>query len=261
MKHSQLTNELQERASLYAMGALSESEILEYARHIEDDQCDVCRTAVNELQEVTALLAYSVPSATPSAAVKTRLLEQARNSAPLKRQPSFFRRRWLELIASTAAIAAIVVMAAVIQANNALQRLTGELMAEISQLQIQLSQQQIYIATLTSPENRVVDLAGQGRNLGARGRIFWDQPQKRWLFYVHDLPRVADNLSYQLWFVPKAGNPVSAAVFNTGPEGSAEVQIDLPDALTDLKAAAVTTEPAGGLPQPTGSFALLGAAE
>ena len=38
------------------------------------------------------------------------------------------------------------------------------------------------------------------------------------------------------------------------------VQFDIPGPETvDLKAAAVTTEPAGGLPQPSGGFALLGA--
>ena len=70
-----------------------------------------------------------------------------------------------------------------------------------------------------------------------------------------------DSLSYQLWFVPKTGNPVSARVFNTQPNGTAELTIDLPGDLPDLKAAAVTTEPAGGLPQPSGDFALLGAGD
>ena len=80
MKHPQLTDELQERATLYVMGALRESERVEYARHIEHDQCAVCCAAVNELQGVTALLAYSVPPAAPSATIKKRLMEQVRTS-------------------------------------------------------------------------------------------------------------------------------------------------------------------------------------
>ncbi len=261
MKHPQLTDELQERASLYAIGALPESERMEYAQHIEKDQCAVCRAAVHDFEGVTTLLAYGVPPATPSAALKTRLMEQARNSAPVTRQAWFFRRRWLEWTTSTAAVAAVIVTLVIIQENRELRHRTDELTGRIAQLEIELSQQREYIATLTSPENRVVNLAGQGANLSARGRIFWDQPQKRWLFFVRGLPRVAGNLTYQLWFVPKTGNPVSAKAFNTEANGSAEIQIDLPDGLTDLKAAAVTTEPAPGVPQPTGAVTLAGAAE
>jgi hypothetical protein len=47
-------------------------------------------------------------------------------------------------------------------------------------------------------------------------------------------------------------------VFNTEPDGSAVIEANVPPNLNDLMAAAVTTEPAGGLPQPSGPFALLG---
>jgi hypothetical protein len=58
-----------------------------------------------------------------------------------------------------------------------------------------------------------------------------------------------------------SGNPVSATVFNTQAGGSAEIEIPVPDSINQLKAAAVTTEPAGGLNLPSGAFALLGAVE
>jgi anti-sigma-K factor RskA len=82
--------------------------------------------------------------------------------------------------------------------------------------------------------------------------------QKRWFFYVKDLPPVPGDKSYELWFVPKTGKPVRAVVFNTETNGSSEVEVTVPEGL-DLRAAAVTTEPAGGTDQPTGAFALLGA--
>src|SRR2546425_915082 len=94
-------------------------------------------------------------------------------------------------------------------------------------------------------------------NVQASARIFWDQSKRKWFFYVRDLPRLPADKSYQLWFVPNSGNPVSAAVFNTENDGSAEAEIDVPQGLATLKAAAVTTGPAGGLPQPSGAFALL----
>ena len=175
------------------------------------------------------------------------------------RSHSLLRRFWVDFIASSAAIAAIVVAFAVTRANTELRSLIDVLNSRIAQLEVELSQNRTYIATLASPEVRVVNLAGQGLNVRARGRIFWDQSKKKWFFYVRDLPPLPADKSYQLWFVPVSGNPVSAVVFNTATDGSAEKEIDVPEAVVALKAAAVTTEPAGGLPQPSGPFALLGA--
>ena len=109
-----------------------------------------------------------------------------------------------------------------------------------------------------STDVQITNLAGQGTTPEAKARLFWDQQRRHWSVYVNNLPPAPANRSYQLWFVPKAGNPVSAGVFNTEANGSAVVEADVPAGL-DLMAAAVTTEPAGGLPQPTGPFALLGA--
>ncbi|MBI4472531.1 MAG: anti-sigma factor, partial [Acidobacteria bacterium] len=88
-----------------------------------------------------------------------------------------------------------------------------------------------------------------------------DAPQKKWLLYVRNLPPVPQDKVYERWFVPKTGNPVGVATFNTEGDGYYEVEIDLPAGVTGLKAAAVTTEPFPGVDQPTGSFALLGAGE
>jgi len=261
MRHEQLTDDLQEQASLYAAGAMTESERKEYARHLEEDQCAVCLSEVNELQSAVSMLAFSTASRSPSPSVQQRLLEQARSVASGKpiRSHSLLRRFWVDLIASSAAIAAIVVAFAVTRANTELRGLIDVLNSRVAQLEVLLSQNRTYIATLTSPEVRVVNLAGQGLNVRARGRIFWDQSKKKWFFYVRDLPPLPADKSYQLWFVPVSGNPVSAVVFNTETDGSAEKEIDVPEAVVALKAAAVTTEPAGGLSQPSGPFALLGA--
>jgi anti-sigma-K factor RskA len=261
MQHTHLTEDLQEQASLYAAGAMPETEQKEFLRHLEEDQCSVCVSEVKELQSVAAMLAFGTAPASPSPSVRDRLMEQARSVAPARPVPQvpFFGRHWLQLITGAVAVAAIAVAGAVVRSNNDLRHLTQVLNSRIAQLEVQVAQNQSYIATLTSAGVRVVNLAGQGSNVQASGRIFWDQSKRKWLFYVRDLPKLPSDKSYQLWFVPAAGNPVSAVVFNTESDGSAEQQIDVPADLAALKAAAVTTEPAGGLPQPSGAFALLGA--
>lgn len=262
MKHSQLTDQLQEQASLYASGAMTGSERQEYARHLEDDRCTVCGQEVEELQAAMAMLAFTAAPAEPSATVRDRLMEQARSAsvravaAPAS-MPSL-RRHWLEVILGAAAVGAIVVALAATRANTEMQQLTNALRARVAQLEVQLARTNDYVATLTSPDVQVVNLAGQGTNIQASGRIFVDPKQKRWHMYVKDLPQAPKDKAYELWFVPKTGNPVRAVVFNTMPAGSTQIDIDAPQGL-DLRAAAVTTEPAGGTDLPTGPFALLGA--
>jgi anti-sigma-K factor RskA len=261
MRHTELTDDLQEQASLYAAGAMTESERKEFARHLEEDQCAVCVAEVKELQSAVTMLAFDTAPAIPSPSVRERLMEQARSVAPARAASRFpfLTRHWLPLITSTVAVGAIAVTLAANRANDELRRLTQVLNSRVAQLEVEATRNQNYMATLTSPDVRVVNLAGQGLNVRASGRIFWDQSKKKWLFYVRDLPQLSADKSYQLWFVPASGNPVSAAVFNTENDGSAEQEIDVPEGVPALKAAAVTTEPAGGLPQPSGAFALLGA--
>jgi anti-sigma factor RsiW len=77
MRHQQLTDELQERAMLYAAGALDEPERTEYSRHLQEDDCAVCIAEVLESEAAAQSLAMMLPTQTPSASVKQRLLERA----------------------------------------------------------------------------------------------------------------------------------------------------------------------------------------
>jgi anti-sigma-K factor RskA len=256
-KHSQLTDELQETAALYAVGALPESERTAFVRHLEEDGCRVCQDEVRELKAAGDLLTFSLPLNQPSENVHKRLMEQARAAAPAPRRPRW--SLWAAVLSGLTAVAASSILVVVMNDNTELRRLANSLSARVSQLESQLTQQRVRYTMLTSPQVQVVNLAGQGANSNASGRIFWDKSKRRWLFYTANLAPVTSDKTYQLWFVPKAGNPVSASVFNTDQNGAAEVDIPVPQSIDELKAAAVTTEPAGGLPQPSGAFALLGA--
>ncbi len=260
-KHSQLNEELQEKASLFAAGTLRDSELSEYVRHLDEDNCAICRKEVQELQSAISLLALDVPLETPSPAVRDRLMRQARRSATAAppRNPRW--AVWTAAISGLTTIAAGSILLVVMRDNTELRRLTGSLSSRIAQLEVQINQQRVRLAVLSSPQVRVVNLAGQGLNASATGRIFSDKSKRRWLFYTSGLAPAPAEKAYQLWFVPNTGNPVSAVVFNTAANGSVEVEIAVPDAvdMDNLKAAAVTTEPSGGLPQPGGPFALLGA--
>jgi anti-sigma-K factor RskA len=259
MRHTELTNDLQERASLYAAGAMTQGEREEYARHLEEDLCAVCATEVRELQATASLIAFAAAPATPSPNVRSRLLEQAGQQSPQRVERSSAGIRWLQWITTAVAIASIAVAVIVSRTNSELRHTTDELNSRIAQLEVQLASQRSDLAMLTSAGVHVVDLAGQGDSLRASARIFIDPQRKQSFFYVRDLAAAPPNKSYQLWFVPKVGNPINAGVFNTQSDGTVRVEVTVPSNTNDLKAAAVTTEPFGGSPAPTGPFALLGA--
>jgi len=81
---------------------------------------------------------------------------------------------------------------------------------------------------------------------------------KGMVVYSAVLPPLAEGKTYQMWLVPKSGAPISAGVFSPAHGArqlwTAEVPLN-----TEVKAFAVTIEPAGGVPQPTGPKVLLGA--
>ena len=262
MKHLQTNSELQERALLYAIGALPEDDRREYLRHLEHDGCEVCLAESFEFQEAAHSLAQALPPQTPSASVKQRLMAQVRAEsgtaiAPVVRDFPVRSHRWywLEKLVLAAAVIVLAISASI---NSGLRREVGTLTARIGELEDQVRRDGAKLVMLTSPDVRVLELKGQGITPGAKARIFWNEATGMWLGSVTGLPQVPADRTYQLWFVPKGANPVSAHVFNTNADGSAMFEIALPASAINFMAAAVTPEPAGGLPQPTGAFALLG---
>jgi anti-sigma-K factor RskA len=79
------------------------------------------------------------------------------------------------------------------------------------------------------------------------------------LMYEGQLEPNPANKSYQLWIVPTQGNPISAGVFNAASTETDHFFMKLPPGIAP-KAFAVTLEPAGGRPAPTGPMVLVGAA-
>jgi anti-sigma-K factor RskA len=259
MKHLESSNELQEKAMLYAIGAMPDEERRDYARHLEEDGCAVCISENLEFQSVAQSLGMGLPSMTPSAAVKGRLMAQVRAEAGTDAfRPATPSRNvwyWAEKLVLAAAVVLLAITATM---NSGLRRDMGTLTSRFVELEDQVRRDAITLTTLTSPDVRVVNLAGQGVTPQARARIFWNETDRVWLFYVTGLPPVPSDRDYQLWFVPQRGNPQSARVFNTNADGSAMLEIPVSTGAAEFMAAAVTTEPAGGLPQPSGAFVLLG---
>jgi anti-sigma-K factor RskA len=75
------------------------------------------------------------------------------------------------------------------------------------------------------------------------------------VLFVHDLPSAPAGATYQAWTI-EGGVPRSAGVFDTDATGRARHRGALPSAIAEDAVIAVTLEPAGGVPQPTGPIVL-----
>ena len=107
----------------------------------------------------------------------------------------------------------------------------------------------------TAPDVKRVDLAGQPAAPRAAGRVFWS-PSRGLLFTATNLPALPPGRVYQLWYVTAAA-PVSAGLVTPDASGQSRT-LTAAVAPVQPKAFALTIEPAGGTPAPTGAFYLLG---
>ncbi len=115
-----------------------------------------------------------------------------------------------------------------------------------------------FVASLTGPKVSVVGLTS-GAAKSPRALMFWDKATNRWTFIAHNMPALAAGRTYQLWLVT-AGQKISAGTFSVTAAGDALVQATYALDANALKAVAVTEEPAGGVPQPTGAMVVVGTA-
>ena len=88
---------------------------------------------------------------------------------------------------------------------------------------------------------------------------FWSRAQGL-VFTAARLPDLPQGRTYQLW-VLTAGAPVSAGLFRPDASGGSSAVFDTPVALPTPAGLAVSIEPEGGVPAPTGDIVLVGKAE
>lgn len=130
--------------------------------------------------------------------------------------------------------------------------------ASSTQLASQLASRESLVASMTGAQVRVVEMVSTAQ-LAPGARMFWDRLSNRWTLITHDLQPVQSGRTYQLWLVTARAEKISAGTFNTDAQGRAVVQATYALAEQDLAAIAITEEPEGGSPQPTGAILVAGA--
>jgi anti-sigma-K factor RskA len=103
-----------------------------------------------------------------------------------------------------------------------------------------------------------VDLAGQQSAPKAAARAFWSR-SRGMVFAATSLPQLPAGKVYQLWVVANGVNPISAGLLAPDAQGQVNAHFVTPPDIPAPVALAVTLEPEGGVPQPTGEKFLIGA--
>jgi anti-sigma-K factor RskA len=263
-------DDLREQAALYVLGVLASEERKAFETHLAG--CADCTAEVRSLRPTVAALADAVPQVDPPLDLRNRVLASispSRAAAPVvvrEKRPS---RVVPWLAAAAALVAAIGLGLYTVQLRGQVALLTAEVREararadaadrEIANARLVASQAQTTVQVIAAPDLRRSDLAGQPVAPGAMARAFWSR-SRGLVFTASDLPPLPAGRTYQLWIVTSLTplSAVSAGVFQPDASGRAETVVATPINVATPVAMAVTIEPAGGVPAPTGDKYLVG---
>ena len=269
-----------EAAALDALDSPEREAVLAHAT-----TCAECRAELADLRAVAANLAFAAP-ATPIDGVRrdhirARLLARAAAErtaempvppavTPTMTTTSFYRVintlawRRSEWLAAAASILLVVSVAVLAMLMNEREHMRDALRAETASaaagrsaadsLRAALAARDSLIAGLTGRDVAVMTLTASGVR-APFARMFWDRATNRWTLVAHDMPALPSGKTYQLWLVT-ASSKISAGTFEPR-NGDAVVRATYALPADSLKAIAVTEEPAGGVPQPTGRIVIV----
>ena len=257
-------DEIVELAAGYALGALDEDDRARFEALLDAGDVEA-RAALREFEATVRDVAAETaepPPPTVKAAVMARIDAESRSrgavteilSAP--RATPARRSPWTVVLvgAMAAGIAAIAVGLAV---STVYDRRIDQLGRQQAQLQQELAHQQELMTILQDPATRIIALAGLPAAPDARGRMLW-HAKAGGLLVAQGLPSAPEGKAYELWAISGKDAPVPAGVFTVDGRGVGSTRVAPVAGRGEPDTFAVTLEPAGGVPAPTGSMYLVG---
>jgi anti-sigma-K factor RskA len=259
-------SDLKDQAGAYVLGSLDPDERRAFETHLVG--CDECLAEVRAFQQVADALAQSVPLRTPRPELRQRVLASygsgpSQTSMP-SRKGSGQVLRWLPLAATI--VVAVGLGAYVVR----LQGRVADLEVRLENAVLQASAAERVVAdarrvsgelqsamgVLAAPDLVRIDLAGQPVAPDASARALWSRARGM-VFTASNLPALPAGRVYQVWVVT-AQAPISAGLLTPDPAGAGMTFFNTPPDIPPPAAVAVTIEPAGGVPAPTGAMYLVG---
>jgi anti-sigma-K factor RskA len=227
--------ELRDHYELYAMGVAGEPETNEIREHLNRG-CEVCMAEMKRARALTTVLGTLSPPAAPSSKLRRRIL------ISVGAEPRSYG--WMALLAAAAALS-IAAAAYLGMQERGITQEANRLRQQAQQQNVELARLNEAFAIVNGADTRVVTFGA-----GPKGRVFVN-PSQGVLLVASNLPPAPAGKVYEMWIVPKSGNPARAGEFQPDAGGTAmHIRRGAVDPGT-VAAVAVTVENEGGSDTPT----------
>ena len=268
----------QELCSAYVLGALDGEELREFENALESADSELRQLYV-EMKRLALHLPLTVEEMHPSPAVKERIFKAIRSSPTNEEEgiagkiASFlgFRKPQFGFAISFALLMLVLGLGyysmllreVIRQRDRNIIAMETDIMQQgkrFTLLQTELVRKEELLKVIQSPKIDIVIMNGLEVNPAGYGKIIWDPDKKTAILQISNLPAVPKGKDYQLWVI-KDKKPISAGVFTVNdPLNESLFKIDelVETNKKSINAFAITLEPKGGVPQPTGQMYLLG---
>jgi len=268
MAHSE---RLEELATVQALGTPLGDEGAEFFAHLRDG-CATCELLLVEFREAANAFAAEVPAVRPRPEIREKILASlgpARGLGEPQGPPLISRLpappepsgRWVRVLVGLAAALVLFFIATddlrLRRQREELQSQTAQLAEHLDNARRDLARKDLRVRVLESDDVKILFLGGQGPQPGARAKVFWSEKAKRGILVAGNLAPLEPGKQYELWVFAQ-GKPVPAGVFDADPAGRALFESPDLSAIASAQNFAVTIEPRGGVPAPTGPIVLVG---
>ena len=258
--------EIADKLEAYLLDQLPRDERRDVDAHLL--LCQTCAQDVRELHDALAAVGQSVPPVAPPPALRQRVLDAVATQPqePRRAMVLQMRRRPLWVTATWAAAAAVVLAVGVVafrveQSRQQLASDVAQLQADNADLQERLrrfrGQTDLALSILTAGDMREIPMIGRENAAAAAARAYWS-PTRGLLVVADRMPTPPPGRIYQVWVIEN-GTPASAGLLSdeTAGRGMLIATPPRPGAGGSVTVA-VTDEPPGGLPAPSGTIRLAG---
>tara|TARA_R110002049_G_scaffold9680_1_gene48696 strand:- start:324 stop:1193 length:870 start_codon:yes stop_codon:yes gene_type:complete len=288
-----MNEELQDKAALYALGALEPIEASAFEEQMFGDP--ELSALVGDLCETTAAMASTVSRVEPSSEIRARIMasiQPSQTQKPLQSTPATQSTGWRGMVGwgIAAGLSACCVFlwnersqlemqVSVLSGNeaDAMQlaedrRLDSQRIGkELAQVRgvLQGVQADLSSANAEVAQWREKDAMAQMRIATLQSTVdeyqqgvavvVWDSEKHEGMLKLERMPAIDPGKDYQLWVVdPKNPKPVNAGVVRVDEEGFANIQFKPVDAVSDAAKFALSVEREGGVPENEGPIVLIG---
>jgi anti-sigma-K factor RskA len=231
--------ELRDEYEMYALGLADEPEKAQLEKHLHHG-CETCTHGIRAARGLVAMIGASVPPLAPSPKLRRRIMA----SVGVERRSWGWTPAWIA-VSALSLVTALYFYGRDRDSGLAMARFQGEARRQA----LERARWNEALALLQQPETRQATF-GEGAEQPPRGRVFVN-PKSGVLLMASNLPAAPQGKTYEMWVIPKTGNPVPAGLFQSDADGTALYLRKEAVDIAAVKAVAVTLEPEGGVPQPT----------